>query len=69
VPNFDFSCSAAKPCPEHLGTAECIDGRCWKRTDVVIRAKVTSLPEFDWFGIFQIMLLASAVLILSKKYL
>lgn len=49
--------------------ATCLDGRCWKESSVDIAAGAASLPEFDWFGVVQIILLSAIFLIIFAKKL
>ena len=49
--------------------AECIDGSCWKRITVGIDPGISSLPEFGWTGMLQIILLSAvAVFFLKRRY-
>lgn len=60
------SCSDDAGCT-YLGTAECIDSRCWEKRIVTISAGKSSLPEFGWTGLIQIMILSAAVIFLFKN--
>ncbi len=66
--NLDLTtCSVPADC-SYLGSdAECIGSKCWKRTTVEIKSGMLSLPEFNWTGVIQIMIIASIALILFKK--
>ena len=67
-PMFDISCSGSKPCPSFFGDVECIPDRCWKKMDITISSGLASLPEFGWFGLVQIILLAAVVLFIKFKF-
>ncbi len=61
------TCSISADC-SYLGTdAECIDGKCWKRITVEIDASMSSLPEFNWTGLLQIIALSTAVILLTSR--
>jgi hypothetical protein len=58
--NDDTECS-------YIGDSKCVDNKCWKKVDVRLNAGKASLPEFDAFGFFQIMMLSSVVLLITFR--
>lgn len=66
--NLNTSCTTDADC-SYLGDSECYENRCWKISEISIKAGSASLPEFDWLGIFQIMLLATISLVFVGKKL
>jgi hypothetical protein len=57
------------PCPQipYTANSECIDNKCWYKLEIPIKVKIASLPEFDVFGILQIILLAMFLLLILIK--
>jgi hypothetical protein len=66
--NIDPStCSISADC-SYLGSdAECIASKCWKRITVEINSGMSSLPEFNWTGLLQIIILSTVVVFFSKR--
>jgi len=61
------TCSGSGDCG-YLGSgAECIGSACWKRTTVEINPRMSSLPEFNWTGLLQIIIISTVVVFFSKR--
>ena len=63
VSNFDVACNSNADCPDFA--SHCINSRCWSKQTVTIDAGKKSLPEFDFLGIFFIMIIATILLIFN----
>lgn len=67
--NKNNPCSSPSDCsdPNDLGrdVYECLSGKCVKSTEVIIKTGMASLPEFNWFGLLQIILLASILALIK----
>ncbi len=68
--NLDLTtCSVPADC-SYLGSgAECIKSKCWKGITVEIKSGMLSLPEFNWTGLLQIIIISSVVVFFSKRKL
>ena len=57
------------PCPliPYGTNSACIDNKCWYKLEIPIKVGIASLPEFDLFGLLQIVLLALALFLLAVK--
>lgn len=65
--NPTSTCTADLEC-SYLGSDyECMLGKCARYTDVILRAGMASLPDFGWFGLLQIILIASVLVFLKFK--
>lgn len=64
-----LSCTIDDDC-RHLDNggfkSRCVNKQCWKRADVEIDAGKANLPEYEMFGLFAILILAT--LIAYKKF-
>jgi hypothetical protein len=63
VPNFNTACNSNADCPAFA--PYCVNNRCWAKQMVTISAGKKSLPEFDFFGIIFILLIATVLLALN----
>jgi hypothetical protein len=43
----------------------CLSGKCVKCSEIIVKTGMASLPEFDWFGLLQIILIASFLVLLK----
>jgi hypothetical protein len=61
--NKNNPCSSPSDCsdPNDPGRDiyECLSGKCVRSTEIIVKTGMASLPEFDWLGLLQIILLAS----------
>jgi hypothetical protein len=62
-----FTCTDNTDCTSYGSGAECIDDKCWKMNVVSITASTNSLPDFNWTGLLQIMILSAIILIVSRS--
>lgn len=63
-----FTCIEDTDCTSYGSGAECIDNNCWKMNIVEMTAGTASLPDFNWTGLLQIMILsAGTILIIGFK--
>lgn len=69
-PNTDpNTCSKSSDCTYLGASVECVNSRCWKMNTVEITADISSLPEFNWTGLLQIIVLSAVVILfLKRKY-
>jgi len=57
--NPSSTCISSSEC-SYLGeNYYCLSGKCARYTEVIVRTGMASLPEFNWLGLLQIILLAS----------
>lgn len=54
-----ITCIDSDDCTSYGTGAECIDDKCWKMNIVEIIAGTASLPDFNWTGLIQIMILSA----------
>lgn len=65
--NPKSTCSSSPDC-NYLGTDSfCFSGKCARFTDVILITGMTSLPDFGWLGLLQIILIASILVFLKFK--
>lgn len=65
-------CSSKSQCSylsSGLLEGQCVESKCWKRSDVKIGAGLASLPEYNILGFVMILLASSAVFFLARKRL
>jgi len=61
------TCSGDSDC-NYLGSgAECINNKCWKKIAIGINPNMSSLPEFNWTGLLQIIIISTVVIFFSKR--
>jgi hypothetical protein len=67
--HFSIECNdPSTDCPPY-GLAVCGgDDGCWEEITLALSSKAASLPGLDFFAIIQLMTLATAVLILIRKF-
>jgi len=64
--NPSSTCTGDSTCKSYLGTdATCFSGKCVKYTEIIVKTGMASLPEFDWLGLLQILLIASFLVLLK----
>jgi hypothetical protein len=59
------ACTIQSECSYLEGKFDCFSGKCAKYTELVVRTGMASLPDFGWFGLLQIILIASILVLLK----
>lgn len=50
----------------YLGTGfTCFSGKCVKYTEIIVKTGMANMPDFGWFGLLQITLIASIIVLLK----
>lgn len=59
-----ITCIDDTDCTSYGSGAQCIDIKCWKMNIVEIAAGTASLPDFNWTGLLQIMILSAITILI-----
>jgi hypothetical protein len=63
--NPSSTCINSATC-SYLGSdSTCFSGRCVKYKEIIVKTGMASMPDFGWFGLLQIILIASILVLLK----
>jgi hypothetical protein len=63
------TCTVASDCSSLVygSTPACVQGRCNYQVQIPVQATLASLPDFDWTGVVQILILSTVVLLVVSR--
>jgi hypothetical protein len=65
--NPSSTCIESATCSYLRTDFTCFSGKCVKYKEIIVKTGMASLPEFGWFGLLQIILIASILAFLKFK--